>query len=259
MKMTVNAVAIVVCGIILLFGYQHWKEKLAAHANIAAEKLVSEEKVSAKEQEDISHYTKNLPPALAEKIQKASKTEKTLHLVIAGSKATGTDASSWPMMFKKKLDETYGSNVFTVTVKQYPEMNTTNWVSKKLGTQLANLHPDIILFQPPMIEDNGLIGLQNTLTNLGTILKEMKGTNPDTTLILQPPNPLYQAAVYPGEITELQKFAKNHHILYLDHWKAWPASQSPELLQYMEKDRITPNEKGQQLWATFLSNYFIAE
>lgn len=254
MKIAVNVLAVLICAAVLFFGQLHWNEKVAGSTS---EKLATGEESGKKGTDTIRLYAQNLPSAVVQKIEKAYESQQPLRFIIVSSGSLGTGDASWPILFKEKLEEIYGEDVFTITVKQYENMTTKDMVTEGVGGELKALKPDILLFQPPMIADNGVVGIKNTLDNLEILVNDIKGSDQDVSLMIQPPQPLYQTIFYPKDIEALQNFAKERSIFYLDHWKEWPDSQSDELLQYVEEDRIAPNEKGNQLWASFLTNIFV--
>jgi hypothetical protein len=255
MKVAVNVLALLVCTAVLYVGQLHWNEKVSGQTD-RSEKLAPVEESDTKGAAGIHSYTKNLPSDAAQKIEKAYESQKPLQLVIAGSDSLGTGDTSWPMLFKENLEKVYGDNVFDITIKNYGNMTTKDMVVEEVGGQWKELNPDMVLLQPPMIHDNGVVGIEHTMDNLEVLVKEIKGSGKGVILMIQPPHPLYQATYYPRDIEALQNFAKEKNIFYLDHWKKWPDFQSDELLQYLEEDSSAPNEKGHQLWADFLTSIF---
>ena len=76
---------------------------------------------------------------------------------------------------------------------------------------------------------------------------------------LQPANPLFQAKYYPLQVEALKNYADRNNITYLNHWDAWPDTQSEEIKKFLIGEPSTPNETGHKLWADFLVDYFISE
>jgi hypothetical protein len=256
LKVAINVVVVMICGAVLYTGHQHWKEKVAAHKqNIEVLTAQAEDKL----ERDIRIYTKGLSPFLEATINKAHDTKQPIDLVIVESGSETAKGPGWAVRLKDNLEKTYGKEIFNVNVQSYKGMTTTDMIAQNLTGKLSSFQPDMLLFEVPMIQDNGIVGIQNTFRNLNALLDGMKKSNPNMVLMLMPPNPLYQAEVYPREVAGLQKFARTKDIYYLDHWKSWPDSNSPELLNYLEKDRRFPNEKGQELWAQIVTRTFVNE
>ena len=119
--------------------------------------------------------------------------------------------------------------------------------------------PDLILFEPFILKDNGEVGIDHSLENASAVIASVKESLPQTEVILQPPHPLYKANFYPKQVEELQQFAEDNGITYLNHWEAWPDKNSEEIKEYISEDASQPSAKGHQLWADYLIDYFIAE
>jgi hypothetical protein len=259
LKVAINVVACMICGAVLYMGHQHWEEKIDAHAeNIAGDEALAEQ-AKDKPEKDIRIYTKGLPPFLEGRINKAYDTKQPIDFVIVESGSKAAKGPSWAERLKDNLEKAYGKEIFNTNVQSYKEMTTIDMVGQNLTGKLSSLQPDMVLFETPMIQDNGIVGIQNTFHHLNAILDEIKKSNPRIVLMLMPPNPLYQEEVYPREVAELRKFAQTKGVYYIDHWESWPASNSPELLNYLEKDRRFPNEKGHELWAQTVTRTFISQ
>lgn len=256
MKLAINVIAFMICAIVLFIGQQHWKEKLSAHAN-NEEADGTAQSGEEKSEKDIRMYTKGLPSFLAETIHQAADTKKPLRLVVMESGSEASKGVSWADKLGQNLEDTYGKDIFHVQMQSYPGQTTADLDAGKAADKLATLQPDIILLEVPMIYDNGLVGLHNTFSHLTSIIEQLKKEHPKLILMLQPPNPIYGAEVYPREVAELKNFAQEKGIYYIDHWQEWPAVNSPELLKYLKEDRRFPNEKGHELWAGAVTRTFI--
>ena len=58
---------------------------------------------------------------------------------------------------------------------------------------------------------------------------------------------------------ELQQFAEDNDIPYLNHWEAWPDQDSEEIKEYITEDSSQPSVKGHEVWAEYMIDYFIAK
>ncbi|MGQ0513496.1 hypothetical protein ACT453_07695, partial [Bacillus sp. D-CC] len=101
--------------------------------------------------------------------------------------------------------------------------------------ELIALKADVILFQPPLLTDNSREENKESLANLDRFLKLVTGSLKDSTVIIQPPNPIYNATHYPKVISELQRYAEQHQYIYLNHWQAWPDPNSEAMLPLSAK------------------------
>lgn len=239
---------------ITVAGNMHFREKISAATNSVKETI--QDGLSNINQQDSSNNVpetiKNLPQVLQTKIKQAIETKKPLQLVIAGDEAV----TGWPDALAKSLQDTYGPGVFQMTVKSYPQKTTKDWVTEKVSDDIASSKPDILLYEPSLLVDAGILGKQQTINNISLILDEIKKVVPDVTILVQPPNPLYQAKYYPSTVQLLKNSMRSKGIIYLDHWKNWPNPNGADILNYLEKPNGWANAKGQQVWAQYLADYF---
>jgi hypothetical protein len=274
--MRVIAVIVLVLSISsIIIGKIHWNHKISAYAGmensvgLEAEQPENTENVSnsegAKDQAvDITQYTKNLPDEVKTKIESAAETGKPVSFVILGSKSTSSDESGWPNLFKQQLVQSYGESIFDITIHEISDKNSLQVIEEELYSAAMKGKPDILLFEPFILMDNGEVRMEDRLVNITTIIEDFEEVNPDIFTFLQPANPLFNATYYPKEVEELQRFALENNITYLDHWQAWPDQDSSEIESYLTPDpsitfKSIPNEKGHQLWADYLANYFISK
>ncbi|MCC3356904.1 SGNH/GDSL hydrolase family protein [Bacillus sp. REN16] len=265
MKKVLVIIVILLSVAIVVAGKLHWNNKIQATVNTvhvektekADVKTVAEENQENKVQK-VEAYSKNLSEEIQTKLIKAVQDGVPVNLVIAGSSATPEDPLGWPSLLKKDLEDTYGEDVLNVTIKEIADKLSTEVVQEELYQEIISLSPDILLLEPFILTDNGKVTINNRLVNLTTIIDAIKVELPEVTVLLQPANPLHNAKHYPKEVGELEKYANNNDYIYLNHWEAWPDYQTDEIKEYLLTNG-SPNEKGQRLWADYLSNYFISE
>lgn len=214
-----------------------------------------EENTSYMEPTKESHdFISSLPTELVEKAEKAVENGTKLTFVIYGSEATSTDDNGWPKRFEKELKNTY-DNLFDVIIYSNEGKTSRDVVNEELYQKVIDHSPDILLFEPFVLKDNGG-GVGDTLENLTTILEEIKVEHPNVTIYLQPPHPIFTAVNYPIQVENLKEYALENGYHFLDHWEAW-TEQDDDL--YLEEGKGEPNEAGHQVWAQFLISYFIQE
>jgi hypothetical protein len=243
----------------LIFGRIHWQHKV--HESIQQALAESENPMQAEgtgnQYDRRINYISHLPPDVQDKIKQAIHTAQPVRLVIAGSEATSASQEAWPNLLKKQLEAAYGPQVFSVTVKEYKGMTTKTAISSNIDQDIIALKPDILLFEPFILNNNGVFDIADTLADVTTILKRIQSSLPNITIMLQPPNPVYNAKYYPLQVEELKKFAEQNGYIYLDHWSQWPDYRSADIQNYL--DNGLPNQEGHRLWADFLIDYFIAK
>ncbi|QGQ48180.1 SGNH/GDSL hydrolase family protein [Metabacillus sediminilitoris] len=261
MKKLIVLITLIVCGAAIIFGNIHWNNKISAHGEEMknTNREASDENVEEDIKLDISTYSSNLPKGLQQKMNNAISSGKPLQLVIYGSDATSDEEGAWPYLLTKQLKGIYGEELFNVTVLSEGNKTTLDVVEQKSYEEVNKLKPDVILFEPFMLNDNsGVIGVPNTINNIETMIKSWEESNKDVTILMQPTNPIHGATFYPKQVDELKVFAETNKIIYLNHWEKWPELADETMKEYLI-DNSQPNEKGNKVWADFLINYFIAK
>ncbi|MBM7702261.1 SGNH/GDSL hydrolase family protein [Metabacillus iocasae] len=253
MKVIVNVAAIATCLTVFVVGHQHWKEKIEVHAAQSKTSVVMKQPVTAEEEAvDVMRYTKNLPPFFVKKIEQAIQANKPLSFVIAGPHAT-TEEGSWAVMVKQFIEETYGKEVFTVHIHSLTGETSANILAKSALSTLEQYEPDVVLYEPPTLLDNGLIGIHNTVKNTNEMMQQLKQLPSAPALLVQPSQPLAQASVYPNEVTLVKEVIDQHGVYYVDHWKTWPEGEA--LSAYVSVEGVL-SEKGHAQWASFYKAFF---
>ncbi|MGN7228719.1 SGNH/GDSL hydrolase family protein [Priestia megaterium] len=253
MKVWINIIAVITLVATIVAGKMYWNQRIEAEG-MARPTQVSSLSASASSNNWKSN-TKNLPASLIEKLEKAEQTGKPVKLVIVGSQDTSTASNAWPAQLGKKLNDTYGSAV-EVEVQEYKDKNSLEFVREKLYEKVIEAKPDVLLFEPFLANDNGTVGITNTLDNINLIMTYINENVDDLVTIIQPSHPIYHAINYPKEAEQLKAFAKKHDYEYINHWSEWPDSNSESLLSYLTESKTAPSEKGNKAWAKALELYF---
>nr|MBO2481675.1 hypothetical protein [Bacillaceae bacterium] len=204
--------------------------------------------------EQLELYTETMPEHLKDRFLQAYEQGEPLDIVFAGSPALGSSADGWSAQVKKALEDRFGSDFVHVEIVEF-DGTSTAFVEEGKAEEIAEKKPDIVLFEALTLEDNGLVTIDDSLKNIRTFAEALAEENPDALFLLQPPNPIYNAKYYPVQVEELRKFAETQKYELLDHWKAWPDPNSEAILDYLD-DGGLPNEKGHELWAKFIKEYF---
>lgn len=252
------SIVISVCTIIL--GKAYWDQKISAQVDYAAEEgqVSVPDKQKDSSEENISSYGKNLPADAQQKLIEASNSKKPVKMVIFGSDTTSGSAENWAVKLEKELESVYSKNVLDVYIELLPDVTTKDVMKNKLYEKIKKQNPDFLLIEPFFLNDNGVVGIENSLENLNSMLNEIKSGNEDMTIFVQPSYPLYNATFYPKEIERLEEYSAENNLVYLNHWKDWPDHKSEKLLEFLEKGKEGPSKKGHQIWYQYLRNYFIS-
>jgi hypothetical protein len=253
------ALLFVSCISFIIVGQIYWQKKI----DQSIQHAMTEEKGNAQtvgnEDDEVMKYAANLPPEVQKKVKNAIHKNKPVRLVTVGSEATPASKDGWPALLKQQLDAAYGSEVFQVVVKEYKGMTTKQAIDENIAEQLIEEKPDILLWEPFLLNNNGVIDMNDTLEHIDAMIETITDTLPDVTIMLQPPHPIYNATYYPEQVKQFQAFAKEKGYIYIDHWQAWPDYKSEELNKYVDPDTDLPTKDGQERWADFLADYFIAK
>lgn len=259
-KLIISVVCILSIGVIA-FGIFQYDKKIETTSEQAKLKIAEtntkadEEKKSnaaqLKETEKLNNLTANLEEPLAQKIINATKEEKKLTLVILGSEAMGNpeEETSWAKSLTEELNASYGENLFEYHIENVGTKNSTQVIEEGIHEKVAALQPDIIIIEPFLLNDLGYTTMKDTLYHLDILLSTVKIIKPNVIIILQPANPIISNEYYVDQEKELENFANENNYVYLDHWDAWPNGEE-------DISPTIPDQKGQDIWASFIIKYF---
>ena len=202
-------------------------------------------------------YTRHWPKESVNTFQEHLEAGKPFKIAFLGSNAQGEGKESWPEIVKASLNDTFGDHIVVSTYSY--DLTSNAYINEEKITEVMEEKPNLILFEPFTLKDNGKVGIDDSLENTSAVIASVKESLPQTEVILQPPHPLYNANFYPKQVQELQQFAEENEITYLNHWGAWPDQDSEEIKEYISEDSSEPSAKGHQVWAEYLIDYFIAK
>lgn len=258
-------VILIVCGAAIIIGNLHWNEKITAQSEPAkgksdpVEKGKEVEEVAEVEEKhenaDIESYMANLPEDVQEKIRTAIDYDEPVKLFIYG---TTEVENTWIDSFKQELTTAYGEDVFDITAISTGTNTTRDLINENSYEEINELNPDLLIFEAPMLEDNGDVGITNTLENLEKMYESWQGANENLVMMVQPSQPLYNATYYPSEVKQLETHTEKNKMTYLNHWENWPELDHPDMENYLTNDNDV-NEEGFAVWADYLVEYFVAK
>ncbi|MCM3729090.1 SGNH/GDSL hydrolase family protein [Neobacillus cucumis] len=250
----------IACLTVVVWGHSNWNKKIAVASNhlssfTQADGVSSQKITTGFDQEEIVAYTSNWPSTAVKTFKKAIKEKKAYKILFVGSPAIGSDtAGSYPSV-KEKLIETFGKKNIQVKLKTF-NSTSTKFISDNKQADLAAEKADVIVLEPFILLNNGEVLPENTLKDITKIMDDIKAKQPETTFILQPSYPLFQAKFYPNQVAVLKKFAEENKIAYLDHWTAWPDPNTNAFKDYLLPDGSAPSAKGYEVWSNYLIKYF---
>ncbi|WP_286230082.1 SGNH/GDSL hydrolase family protein [Neobacillus mesonae] len=254
----------IICIAVLFVGHSYWKKQIAVSANnkpaIAEkqEKTGSESAQQPDENNELLTYTSNWPDSAVERLKTTLAEKKPFKILFVGSPAIGSDSEGVFPVVKEKLMDAFGDSHVEVDIKTY-KSTTAKFVGADKQEEIASSGADLIVFEPFILTNNGLVLVDDTLKDFTTIMDDIQAKDPNASFILQPSYPLPGANIYPSQVEELKRFAEKHDITYMDHWTAWPDSTDPQLKEYLTADRDAPSEKGIKVWSDYIVNFLLNE
>jgi lysophospholipase L1-like esterase len=248
MKYFLTAVWAIICIGILAYGHIHWNQQTAVKA------VVEPEFIEEATEIDVADYlalAANWPEEAKQQLKLALEEEKPYKILFVGSADM-----EWEKSVTQSFSESFGSDRVITATHTY-ELSTKDIVTQNKQAELAAEQAQLVVIEPFLLNDNGKLKIDVTLVNISKIIEDIKAANPNTTFILQPSYPIYLPKYYSTQVETLKEYAAANNITYLDHWTAWPATDNQEIKNYLNEDQSAPNEQGYQVWAQFLTDYFI--
>jgi hypothetical protein len=248
----------IACVLSVIGGHFYYNNKLEKTAHAAKLELAKapKEKTKAEEtsaQKKPGEHFENAPEGVAELFNKKKSAGQSLNMTLVGSSLTSAEDGKWAKMFTTKMNETYGKDV-TVETISFGEMNSLELTNQDSYTTLVQKKTDVVLIEPVLLNDNNGVTIEDTLYVLGKMINDVKYTNPEAIILIQPSNPIYHPQKYAEQVSGLEAYAKEKGIPYLNHWAAWPSVDSEDINKYVIE--LVPNEEGHKLWSDFVYNVF---
>ena len=250
----------ILCGVILVFSYASWKEKIAS-AGMPAEPAAStapseetEEETAAASDEtaeiDLESLTAAMDPQVQEMFFNRKEQGEKLQLLIVGSEAMDTGEPGYGELLSDALEASYGGFIET-------ELMSFDGTSEEFllnGPQLSSGY-DVVLLEPFTLKNNGRVEIESEHIHIQNVYGEILSAQDDAVLVLHPPQPIYGAQFYKTQVTALEEFARIQGYAYINHWQQWPSTEDLTLKEYLTEDS-NPNNTGAETWANALIAYF---
>ncbi|MGD6802096.1 SGNH/GDSL hydrolase family protein [Rossellomorea aquimaris] len=262
-KLFIVLLMLVSVGVILL-GNLHWKTLNSAPAATEAESTDLEGETETKDEASKESspdgklsYTGNWSPEMRSIYENKLEEGEAFNLMIAGSQAMDAVEPGWNDLVAEAVKAKYGD---TITVHSFPyDSNSFDFVAEAKAEEIADLDPNLVIFEPLTLNDNSLVRIEDSLVHIQTIYEDISASNVGMELVLTPPQPVHSPNWYATQISELEKFADNEGYTYIDHWENWPDVESEEIKNYLNGEGSSPNEQGQKAWAEAIISYLITE
>ncbi|MFB5662683.1 hypothetical protein [Alteribacillus sp. HJP-4] len=220
------------------------------------EEAASEE---APEQAELSDLLEDADSAFAEKMAATIAEGEPLTMVVAGSgSVTAEDGESYAELLRDGLQETYNTDLIEVEVVDFEDQDSLEVLDNDSAEEIAELSPDILLYDPLVLNDNGEVSIEDTVYSLRDTVQTVMNENPDVVPYIQPPQPIFEAEYYLDQINGLnEEMEESEELIYINHWESWPDTTDEDIEEYVDELDVTP--AGHELWAEHLLAFFTGE
>jgi len=258
---------IVFCGIILIFSYTSWKEKIssagtppetaapAVHTDESAEQTDTTAEQPAADGDEtadinLADLTAGMDAQVKEMFFNRKEQGEKVQLLIVGSEAMDSGEPGYGELLTDALESAYGGFVETATMSFEGTSEEFLLSSPQLTTGY-----DVVLLEPFTLKNNGRVEIEVEHLHVQNLFGEILSAESDALLVLHPPQPIYGAQFYRTQVTALEEFAELQGYAYIDHWQQWPSTEDLTLKEYLTEDS-NPNNTGAETWANALIAYF---
>lgn len=264
MKAAILSILSIVLVVVLVIGNIHWNIQGDSPLSPIHDTTVSQEKSSNPESYfSLDYYmgfAKSWPEQAQQVLEAKLSDKKAFHILLVGSDAIGDEKLGLLTPLKEALASKYDQYV-TIERIVY-DGTTSDYVSDEAYEALIDKKPDMVIFEPFLLHDNNVVNISTTLTNINEVIKKTKESLPDVTFVLMPAHPLYDASLYPMQVSDLEKYAEAEEIPYWNHWEAWPDRKDEKVQDYykeLDGDKSIANEQGFEVWSKYLADKLISQ
>ena len=255
---------VIIAGIVVVvLGYRFYHSKLSDVASHSSHQMVmksSQEKTSTSSSNqtsiDSANMTKyftllqNLPQTAQTTVENKVKNNKKAVLTLLVQ-----DDNNVTKALKTALTANYGDSFWKVNVITYAQDTSSALLAAKLTDQVVVTHPDVILYEAPLLNDNLNISQDESTASNQAVLTALAQTK--AAILVEPSNPIYNGKIYPTWNAAFKATLPAQYT-YLDYWTNFPdgASDAMKALVVDDGNYRTLNEAGQKIWSDALIKTF---
>ncbi|MGD7043295.1 hypothetical protein [Jeotgalibacillus proteolyticus] len=207
---------------------------------------------------DLADLISSQPEDVQEFWLSSQESGETVDITFVATESAVTQEENWTTLVEEGFLSSYEEVDFTFSLITHENEGTSqDWLTSLQSEAVSFEGKDIILYELPVINDNGMLSSQDQVYYTNRFIEEMQSDFPDVHLFTLPSQPLYNSTYYPGELETVREVVEDQDIPFLDHWEDWPSIDDEELENYLTEDN-DPNELGSSAWGTYLVNYFSA-
>src|SRR5690606_12420784 len=126
---------------------------------------------------DLLAYTEKWPQEARKQFKQALKEDKPFTILLAGSDTNAASKNGWATLVKDNIEKTYGEAVILKTLEF--DMNSFQFVNGEHQKELAAEKADLLILEPFILKDDGVVPTEDSLAHLETILASVRNENPD--------------------------------------------------------------------------------
>lgn len=260
MKKIGIGLCILLCGVILVFSYLSWKEKLASAGKTALQVVTtplpeetaeeSAEPADTVAEIDVETLTAEMDPQVQQLFINRMEQGETVQMLVLGSESMEAGAPGYGELLKSAIETSY-DGFAEVELMSFEGTSEEFLMSRP---QLTGGY-DVVLMEPFTLKNNGRVEIELEQQHIENVFGRILTRVDDAVLVLHPPQPIYGAQFYRTQVTALEEFAAMRNYAYIDHWEQWPSTEDLTLKDYLTEDS-DPNNTGAETWADALIAYF---
>lgn len=259
MKKIGFAALIIVFIAVMVYGKIHYDQKIASTVQPDEEHTEEESSVSGAETTSSNGLPEGTQEEFGQKLQESIDAGEELTIVLSGSGALESAEENVPALLQEKLRSFYETEDITVQASTFGDSTSLEVMAADGDVTAAELEPDVLIFEPFVLNDNGQVSVDDTLFNTNAFVNTVEAANPEAAVFIQPPQPVYEARYYIDQVEALQADAGENNLNYINHWEAWPDTEDAELEEQYLEENGDPSVEGHELWAQALTDYFTGE
>ncbi|KHF38728.1 hypothetical protein [Halalkalibacter okhensis] len=228
--------------IIIFLGYLHYGQQLTTVVSDSADH--EPELASQDIQEEQTSYELG---GLLEEVAKQNEDEEEFLLMVIGSSAVTSveESSSMPQLLLPQFKSLLASQDVALTVIDVNNATSSEVLADNYIDKIIKNNPDLLVIEPFLLNDYDQLPVEDSLSNLETVMSELEEQLSDTLIVLSPAHPLDDDG-YLTFTDKIKAFSAKHEYLYADHWEAWPTVAN-EL----------PNEQWHRIWSDYLMDFLV--
>ncbi|GAE35779.1 SGNH/GDSL hydrolase family protein [Halalkalibacter akibai] len=242
------------------FYYQQKLETIAEESQALALTITPPTTTETVETETAAGEVEASLTGLVKELTVSLEDEDSLAITVFGSASIAYDeeaSSSWPLLLEDQLSELVENPSLSMVTVNVDRLTSIDIINSEYVNEVIESNPTLLLFEPFILNDNGVIRIEDSLDALEIMMQQLTDALPNTTIVLVPANPLPNAGFYLTQIEALENFAAERDYLYANHWTSWPSTDNEALRNYIANGR--PNKDGHALWADAMFEFLTNE